>query len=133
MTAAPLSTSARAPTAAPAASNSASAMEAPAPAPFSTATSAPSAMNFLTVSEMAAQRLSPAASFRTAIFTALFQDQKDDKPGNQANDRAIFHHPREARVIVNMDGDVLRRRVGKDGLVVGHEKRSSGMKLGHSP
>ena len=71
-----------APTFAPAASKSASAIEALSPAPFSTATSAPSAMNFFTVSGIAAQRVSPAASFRTAIFIGgrgLFEDQEDDE------------------------------------------------------
>src|SRR5256885_1511398 len=87
ITPAPLSTSLRLPTVAPAASNSASETEAPSPAPRSTATSAPSAANFFTVSGIAAQRVSHAASFTTAIFmgvVGLFQDQQDDEADDQA-------------------------------------------------
>src|SRR5689334_6129193 len=117
---APLRTSAREPRLAPAASKSASEIEALSPAPRSTATSAPRPMNFLTVSGMAAQRVSPAASFRTAIFTRLSQDQQDDESDDETRHGAIFQQPREARVVRHVDGDILRRRTGEDRLVFGH-------------
>src|SRR5205823_10171319 len=110
---APLSTPSRLPVLAPAVSNSASDSEAPSPAPVSTATSAPSATNFFTVSGIAAQRVSPAASFRTAIFMrcgGLFQDQQDNERDHENGERAPFQHFREARVIADVHRDVLSWR-----------------------
>src|SRR3954469_25954293 len=115
-----LSTSAREPTLAPAVSNSASAIDAPSPVPRSTATSAPSAMNFLTVSGTAAQRVSPAASFRTAIFIRLFQDQKNDEADDEAGDGAIFEQAREAHVVPNVHRNVLGWRTHEDRFFFGH-------------
>ena len=57
------------------------------------------ATNFLTVSGIAAQRVSPGASFKTAIFmkrAALFQDEKNDEADDQANEGAPFEQLREA-------------------------------------
>jgi hypothetical protein len=65
---------------APASSKAESAIEALSPAPFSTATVAPWAANFLTVSGIAAQRVSPAASFRTAIFIDYLRIRRTMKP-----------------------------------------------------
>src|SRR5579872_2788048 len=107
---APSSTSAREPDCAPAASNSLSAMEAPSPAPCSTATFAPRATNFFTVSGIAAQRVSPADSFRTAIFIRLFQDQKNDEADDQTRNCAQFQHPCKTLIIGDVNGDFLRRR-----------------------
>src|SRR6185503_16636006 len=125
MIAAPFSTLLRLAVVAPAASNSPSAIEAPSPAPFSTAVSAPSAANFFTVSGIAAQRVSPAASFRTAIFIPEglpvgFDEEQRNEADDQANDRAPLHHLREARVIVNVHCDVLRRRTDQQRLLFGH-------------
>src|SRR5438270_9908502 len=108
---APLSTSARLPSFAPAASNSASGMEAPSPAPPSTANSAPSAMNFSTASGIAAQRVSPAASLITPIFTRLIPDQQNDEPDDQTGDRAIGDDSSEGFVVAHMGGDIRRRRI----------------------
>src|SRR6185369_2935365 len=121
---APFKISARLPSFAPAASKSASEMEAPSPAPLSIVTSAPSATNFFTVSGMAAQRVSPAPSFRTAIFIRLFQDQKDDETDDQADDCAPFEHRGEARVVRNVMRHFLRRRVSQDRLFIGHLQTS---------
>src|SRR5690349_12360038 len=80
---------------APAASKSVSGTEARSPAPVSTATSAPRAMNFFTVSGIAAQRVSSAASLRTAIFISrieLLQNQKNDEADDEAEDGAPLHH-----------------------------------------
>src|SRR5438046_5399370 len=117
------STSARLPVVAPAASNSVSAMDAFSPAPFSTATSAPSAMNFFTVSGIAAQRVSSAASFSTAIFTksAVFQDQKNDEGDDQHRQRAPLQQPGEARIVADMYGGVLSRRADQQRIFFGHE------------
>src|SRR5881275_2260032 len=106
---APLRTSERLPTLAPAASKSASPTDAPTPALFSTATSAPRAINFFTVSGIAAQRVSPAASFSTAIFTksAVFQDQKDDEGDDQAGQEAPFQQLGETQIVADMDRGVL--------------------------
>src|SRR5881628_878638 len=114
MIAAPFSTSARVPTLAPEASNSASEMDACCPAPASTATSAPRAVNFLTVSGIAAQRVSPVASLSTAIFMNLFQDQEHDEADDEASDGTIFQHLNESRVVTYVDGDILRRRANQD-------------------
>src|SRR5207248_2588898 len=116
----PLSTSARLPSVAPAASKSESAMDAPAPASRSIATSAPSALNFLTVSGVAAHRGSPAASFRTAIFIPLFQDQQNDETDDQAREGDPFEHHGEPRVIGDMVRHFLRRRTDQDWLFFGH-------------
>src|SRR6476469_10750005 len=105
---------------APASSNSLSAIEAASPAPFSTATVAPSAANFFTVSGIAAQRVSPAASLMTAIFMRLFEDQEDDEADDQADQRAPFEHLGEAQIIVNVHCHVLRRRTGEQRLLFGH-------------
>ena len=79
-----------------AASKSASGIDASLPAPVSTATSAPSAANFLTVSGMAAQRVSPSASFRTAIFILLYlRMSSTNKADDEANERAKFQHAGE--------------------------------------
>src|SRR4051812_10941861 len=96
---APSRISARLPSIAPTASKSASEMDAASPAPRSTATSAPSAMNFLTVSGIAAQRVSSAPSLRTAIFIRLSEDQEDDEADDEADDRAPLQHRCEARII----------------------------------
>src|SRR4051812_32993242 len=122
---APLSASLRLAIVAPAASNSESPIEAPSPAPFSTTVSAPSAANFFTVSGIAAQRVSPAASLRTAIFTSEgspvgFDEDERDKADNQTGNRAPLHHLGEARVVVDMDRDVLRRRTHQQRLLFGH-------------
>jgi hypothetical protein len=77
-------------------------------------------VNFFTVSGIAAQRVSPAASFRTAIFIALFQDHQDEEPDQEADDRAPFEQLREARVIVDVYSHVLRRRIGEQRLFFGH-------------
>jgi hypothetical protein len=80
-------------------------------------------MNFLTVSGMAAQRVSPAASFRTATFIRLFQDEKDEQADHQADKRAIFHHPRETVVIVHMGRHLGASGVGKHRFFfLGHEQ-----------
>src|SRR5579884_1233383 len=122
MTPAPFSTSAREPSAAPAASKSASAIDAPSPAPRSTATLAPSAMNFFTVSGMAAQRVSPAASFRTAIFMPSLEDQKNDQADDEADDRSPEHHLREALIIANMRRHLLASGMGKQRFFfLGHD------------
>src|SRR5690242_16594396 len=118
---APFSTSARLPVLAPAASNSESGIDAESPAPFSTATSAPSAMNFFTVSGIAAQRVSPAGSLRTAIFMRggrLFQDQKDDEADHKAEDRTPLHHPRELLIVANVGRHFLGRRACQQRLFV---------------
>src|SRR6185437_6462341 len=125
ITAAPLSTSLRAPTFAPASSKSESAIEAPAPAPFSTARSAPSAANFFTVSGVAAQRVSPPASFRTAIFIGdglpigLDEDEREDAD-DQAGDRSPEHHPSKALIVTDVGGDVLSRGTDQQRLFLGH-------------
>src|SRR5947209_808381 len=115
---APLSASARLPNVAPAASKSASAMKAASPAPLSTATSAPSAANFFTVSGIAAQRDSPAASFRTAIFMdpvlpVGLDEHQPEQADDQAPDRAPLQQFGEPGVIADVDGNVLRRRAGE--------------------
>jgi hypothetical protein len=60
-------------TTAPAATKSASWMLDPAPAPASTVTANPDAISFLTLSGVAATRVSPGLrSFKTAIFAVRF-------------------------------------------------------------
>src|SRR3954468_11528273 len=116
---APLSTSARLPIVAPATWKSASGMDAESPAPLSTATSAASATNFFTVSGIAAHRVSPAGSFRTAIFigrSGLLEDQEDDEADDQAADRAPFHQLRELLVVADMRRDFLCPRAGQQRL-----------------
>src|SRR5437868_5509589 len=121
---APFNTSPRLPTLAPAAWNSASEIDAFSPAPVSTATSAPSAMNFFTVSGIAAQRVSPGASFRTAIFMrcdGLFvQDQQDDEGDDEHRQRTPLQDPREVRVITDMRRNVLSRWTREQGFFFGH-------------
>src|SRR5262249_18333321 len=133
-TPAPLITSERLPTFAPAPSNSASETEAAAPAPVSRATSAPSAMNFFTVSGIAAQRVSPAASFSTAIFmrreSLRFEDQEDDEPNGKAGKGAPLQQSRKAFVITNMDCDVLGGRAHQQRFLFSHTFLLSGFTLG---
>src|SRR6059058_4961862 len=121
---APLSTSARLPIFAPAISKSVSGMDAVSPAPFSTETSAPSAMNFFTVSGIAAQRVSPGASFRTAIFIRReglsVKDDEDDEGDPERDHRRPLQHSQKISVVANMNGDILSRRTGEQGFVFGH-------------
>src|SRR5687767_6553847 len=102
MASASLRTASRGPMLAPAASNSESLMEAPSPAPCSTTIAAPRAANFLTVSGMAATRVSSPASLRTAIFNraALIVDHiHHDDRRDEGDDRAIFEQFEEAVVV----------------------------------
>src|SRR5438046_10119660 len=116
---APLRISARLPSTAPAASKSPSPTDAPLPAPRSTATSAPSAIYFFTISGIAAQRVSAAPSFRTAIFMGsslpigLDDDQRDD-PDDQTDDGPPFEQLGEALIIVDVRGHLVRARVSQD-------------------
>src|SRR6476469_4761345 len=110
---------------APASSNSLSAIEAASPAPFSTATVAPSAANFFTVSGIAAQRASPAASFRTAIFIVAIlpislDDQHPDKADDQTEDRAPFEQSREVKIVGDVVSHVLSGRTSEQRLFFGH-------------
>src|SRR5438270_1348125 len=123
---APLSTSGRLPIFAPAASKSASEIEASSPAAFSTATSAPSATNFFTVSGIAAQRVSPGASFKTAIFIRQFlpvslDDHHPQQPDNQAPERSPFQQSREVAVVGDVVSNVLSRRADDQGFFFGHQ------------
>src|SRR5690606_19902389 len=77
-------------------------IEACSPAPASTATLAPRPMNFLTVSGVAATRVSPAASsFRTAMRMPgrSGREQKNDEGGHEhRDDRPYLEQAEEARI-----------------------------------
>src|SRR5690606_11640044 len=71
-------------------------MLAPSPAPLSTATDAPSATNFLTVSGVAATRLSPAArSCKTAIRITNGPGSGNEEDDDERQDGRDGHHPLE--------------------------------------
>jgi hypothetical protein len=70
---------------------------------------------------MAAQRVSSGASFRTAIFIRLLEDEKHDEADDEADYCAPFEHAREPLVIVNVDRHVLRGRAREQRFFfVGH-------------
>src|SRR5215203_1069753 len=66
-------------------------------------------MNFFTVSGMAPTRVSPAASWRTAIFTgarSVGNDVNDDRGDDRGQDEAPFQEGHEAQIIAHVHWEI---------------------------